>query len=40
MLSSSSKLSSAMLQNVADMPGVPDAVVFCEAAIEETCMKF
>ncbi len=22
------------------MSGVPDAVVFCEAAIEATCMKF
>ncbi len=34
------KLPSAMLRNVAAMSGVPDAVVFREAAIEDTCMKF
>ncbi len=33
MLSSSAKLPSAMQRNVADMSGVPDAVVFREAAI-------
>jgi hypothetical protein len=34
------KLPSAMLPSVADVSGVPDAVVFREAGIEATCMKF
>ncbi len=33
------KLPSAMLRSVTDRSGVPEAVVFCETAIEVTCMK-
>jgi hypothetical protein len=34
------KLPSAMLASVAEVSGVPDAVVYCEAAFEATCMNF